>query len=352
MDHALVARIYEHLEADHVEKAVMSCLRIARQLNDYMNAAIFIRELYPNKNEVARVLYDDVSHLNEDTLKFIWQKSLDQWISLHTLDFDIVGKKQTADSSDDSPRFLMVSAGELEGELKQLEGAIADMTLPTGMHPVDTAMFMDSFTHSKAEIRLRIKALLTIKARIKSRCLNYAIRIERQILRQKKTQNFLVDVQSYVNNYFSARDENVYDKLQKASQLVTSTESEDAALLLTEIRRSLNAAANFFYPPLDHDEICSDGIKRKMGNDQYLNRLQEFIITKIKKSAARDLLAEELNYMISFIRRLNDIASKGVHGSVTLGEAKQGLIGLYFFLFNVCQQLEEADRGAAVTGEP
>ena len=32
-----------------------------------------------------------------------------------------------------------------------------------------------------------------------------------------------------------------------------------------------------------------------------------------------------------FVRRLNDVASKGVHTDVSHEEAKQGLIGLYMF---------------------
>jgi hypothetical protein len=35
------------------------------------------------------------------------------------------------------------------------------------------------------------------------------------------------------------------------------------------------------------------------------------------------------------------MASKDVHAPVTLAEAKQGLVGLYFFLFNVCQHLSQ-----------
>jgi len=45
---AALAEVYEHLNADDVENAVMSCLRIARSANDYLNAAVFLRELTSN----------------------------------------------------------------------------------------------------------------------------------------------------------------------------------------------------------------------------------------------------------------------------------------------------------------
>jgi hypothetical protein len=58
--------IYEHLEEDRVESAVMRCLRIARAAKDFFNAAIFLRELSPNKNEVMRTLYQEISPLNKE----------------------------------------------------------------------------------------------------------------------------------------------------------------------------------------------------------------------------------------------------------------------------------------------
>jgi hypothetical protein len=50
-------------------------------------------------------------------------------------------------------------------------------------------------------------------------------------------------------------------------------------------------------------------------------------------------LKAELEALGKFLERLNDLASKGVHASVALTEAKQGLVGWYFFLFNLSQNL-------------
>ncbi len=81
-----IARIYEHLEENHVEKAVMGCLRVARSAKDYLNAAIFLRELYPDKKEVVRALYDDTSHLSKEDRKFLYETSLDRWMEAHTVE--------------------------------------------------------------------------------------------------------------------------------------------------------------------------------------------------------------------------------------------------------------------------
>jgi hypothetical protein len=103
----------------------------------------------------------------------------------------------------------------------------------------------------------------------------------------------------------------------------------------------LKAAADHFYPAVPGNVMCADGIERTLGDEQYLNRLHEFVSRRLARSTSRDLLAGELEHLATFFRRLNDMASKGVHGPVTLAESKQGLVGLYFFLFNVCQHLSK-----------
>lgn len=335
-----LTKIYGHLEDDHVEKAVMGCLRVARSAKDYLNAAIFVRELYPDRNEVARVLFDDTVHLKDEARKFIWDSSLEHWLKVHTLNTGF----QTDDG--DQKNVLMIGAGEIDPELEQWDRSIRSMTLPSGLDPIDAASFLVRFTNERAQMERRVKALLTIKSRVKARCLNYAIQIERQLESQRKSQGFLDAVQNDVNNFFKVRAEDVYRKLQKAVQLSVSAESEDAALLLTEVRRALKAAADHFYPPVDGKTRCSDGVERALGDEQYMNRLQEFLATEFGHSAGNDLLKVELDHLASYMRRLNDVASKGVHAAVTFAEARQGLVGLYFFLFNINQRLTVKVSGA------
>jgi hypothetical protein len=334
---AVIARIYEHLENDDVEKAVMACLRASRHSKDYLNAAGFMRELHPDKDEVGRMIYDDTNHLTKDAQKFVWEKSLDRWLNTHDLGFSFENDAHLPKG--EQRTVLKVAAGEIEHELDQWEKSISDMTVPAGMAAFDTAAFTDRFLAEKAQMRLRIKALQTIKARLKTRCLNYAIQMERQLASQREAEGFLTTVQNEVNNYFKARSDEVFSKLQKAASLSASAELEDASLLLTEVRRTLKAAADHFYPPLDKPVTCSDGVQRILDDAKYMNRLHEFIAQSMSSSSATELLAAELEALSLFTRRLDKIASKGVHSSVTFAEARQGLVGLYFFLFNVTQHL-------------
>jgi len=333
---AAIERVYDHLENDHVDKAVMTCLRIARNLQDYLYAAAFLREMYPNKRECMRILYDDTSHLKKEAQKYIWEQSIEYWLDTHTFDFAL-----STDDDGEEKNVLAVAITEIDPDLEQWERSISDLAVPSGMGEYDTAAFTDQYANQKSQIRLRMKAMQTVKQRVKNRCLNYAIRIERQLQSQAKSQSFLAQVHTEVNNYFKAHSEDVYTKLQKAAQLVDSNDPEDCSLLLTQVRRAIKASADYFYPPTKDKVTRSDGVARVLDDEKYLNRLHEYLANTFDKSSSRDLLRSELEYLSVFARRLNDVASKGVHAEVSAEEAKQGMLGLYMFLYNTTSRLQQ-----------
>jgi hypothetical protein len=333
MDHlAVIERVYEHLESDRVESAVMACLRLARNLNDHLNAAVFLRELRSGRQHFKSTFYEDTAQLKEEVQKRLWEYSLELWLESRTMRFSLTDDKEM--------NVLDLGAGEIEAEIPRLEQAIQDMTLPAGLDSFDAAAFTDKFLRSKQNLRLRITALETIKATIKSRCLTYCISLERQLEAQNKTEVFLHQVQTEVNNYFKGQCEDVYIKLQRAAQLVTSENSEDGPLLLTEVRRSIKAIADYLYPASVEPVRCADGNTRKLDDEKYLNRLEEYVAREFPKGTANELLEAELRVLVAFVRRLNDIASKGVHVAVRPEEAKQGLVGLYMFLYNLIGRLQ------------
>ena len=100
MDYAAaIERVYEHLENDHVDKAVMACLRIARNLQDYLYVAVFLREMHPGPREVARVLCDDTSHLSEEARKYLFERSLEYFLDTRTLDYSLACNGEGEDRS-------------------------------------------------------------------------------------------------------------------------------------------------------------------------------------------------------------------------------------------------------------
>ena len=335
----LTQRIFDHIESGDVDKAVRVSLRLSRQIGDHMNTALFLRELLDDQHDLIDVLLDDTSHLKKEAQKFILEHSFERWLKCRTVEFSIPGN----DNDSEKDKVFAFSAGELLEEIRQLQQSIEHKRVPSNMGEYDAAAFTSRYDLYKIQMRLKISALVKIKERILNRCLNFAIGVERQHAAQQKTVSFLQTAQNEVQNYFKNRSVDVYEKLQKANQLVDSDSSEDMSLLLTEIRRAIKASADYFFPSETTPRLCFDGKERTLGDEQYLNRLHEYVQVNFLRSASSDLLRAELDYLLVFARRLNDISSKGVHANVTAAEAKQGFLGLYLFLFNVCQRLERVD---------
>jgi len=333
----LVTRIFDHVENGDVDKAVRASLRLSRHLNDHMSTALFLRDLVEDRVEVSRVLYEDVSHLKEEAFSYLMSQSAERWLDSRTLPF---GPNGATAVGDDTKRVLIVSVGDFPAELDQCEKSINDLALPASMGEYDSAAFTDRYQSIKSEFRLRIKSINIIKTRVLNKCLNFAIQMERQLAIQSTTKSYLEKMQNDVLNYFRSKSEDVYQKIHKANQLISSDSSEDLSLLLTQVRRALKSVADYFYPASESVVRCNDGIERKMGDEQYLNRLHEFVHVQFKRSTSTDLLRAELDHLLTFAKKLNDIASKGVHADVTLAEAQQGYLGLYMFLFNVIQRLD------------
>lgn len=330
----LINSIYEHVENGETDKAVFTSLRLSRSIGDVANTIMFLRELYPDKRQLNSAFYDEVNHLKKDAQEHIWNTTTEHWIAERTMGYSPI-------EGEPDKTVLALGVGEMQKELTYIEKKIADLSIPTGLGEYDAAAFTDRYNSTKSRLRLRMSAINTIMERIRTRCLNYASRLEKQIKSQEKPTQFLSEVQNVVNNYFSTHSDETYRKLQKASGLIDSTNIEDSALLLTSVRRAINAVADYFYPPVKGEVECSDGVERAMGNEQYLNRLHEYCSITFKQSVSNELLQSELDYFMVFARKLNDMASKGVHVEVSSSEAKQGLVGLYMFLFNVIQKIEK-----------
>jgi hypothetical protein len=177
--------------------------------------------------------------------------------------------------------------------------------------------------------------------RVRTRCLQYATRVESQLAAQVKTGNLISSIQQDVDNFYAARSEPVYQALAKSVQLAASGNSEDHSLSLVGVRRALKAVADYHHPAVEGSVVCHDGRSRLLGEEQYLNRLEEFCRCTFGQGKSGDLAKAELDLVGAFIRRINDIASKGTHAAVTSVEARQGVLGTYMFLSNLISKIQD-----------
>jgi hypothetical protein len=179
----LVKRIYEHVEAREIDKAVMVCLRLARAINDTFNVVVFLRELHPDVPQLKSAIFAETQHLNEAAREQISEVTLGRWIHERTF-------SHVPGSDDDEKSVLGMGAGDLLQEVEAMERSIEDLRLPPGLGEYDTAAFTDQHVRLKGEMRLKIRACNEVIERIRTRCLYYATRVEGQLKARPRRQNY------------------------------------------------------------------------------------------------------------------------------------------------------------------
>lgn len=129
------------------------------------------------------------------------------------------------------------------------------------------------------------------------------------------------------------------EKFMSAYERLSSRSEEDWSLALTATRRVIKAVADVLYPPTD---LEING--RKLGKEQYINRLWAFLDLHVPKGSDQDLTKAHINYLGSFIERLNKKASKGVHTKVKYKETVRTVLYTYLTLGDI---LEFAPMGVS-----
>jgi DNA uptake protein ComE-like DNA-binding protein len=122
------------------------------------------------------------------------------------------------------------------------------------------------------------------------------------------------------------------EKFMSAYEMLGSKSSEDWSLALTSCRRIIKAVSDELFPPSSEQR---DG--RKLGDEHYINRLWAFLDDNLEASSDKDLAKAHVNYLGSFLQRLNDKASKGVHSNVTYEEAVRAVLYTYLTLGDVLE---------------
>ena len=99
-------------------------------------------------------------------------------------------------------------------------------------------------------------------------------------------------------------------------------------------RRILKEVADNLYPSTD--EVIKIGKKEiKLGEEQYINRLIQYIDGKSNSKTYKNIVGSSLEDIGKKLDALNDAACKGTHADVTKFEAERYLIYTYLFLGDI-----------------
>lgn len=114
-----------------------------------------------------------------------------------------------------------------------------------------------------------------------------------------------------------------------------SDNDEDWANAVHTCRRIIKEVADVLYPPSDEPINISEGKKIKIGEDQYINRLIQYIESKSTSEKFSSIVGLHLKFIGERLDGVHEAANKGTHAEVTLEEAERYIIYTYLVIGDI-----------------
>lgn len=130
-------------------------------------------------------------------------------------------------------------------------------------------------------------------------------------------------------------DPEIAEQLMLAFKSVSSDSKEEWSHALTTCRRLLESLADKLYPASDL-KIGTRTFKQ----NQFVNRLWQFMNDAIESDSNRDLAQMHVNYLGSWLEKANKITNKGVHDEVSQLEATKAIFHIYLMLADLLDYLD------------
>jgi len=126
----------------------------------------------------------------------------------------------------------------------------------------------------------------------------------------------------------------ILEKLTSVYDNLGSENPEDWANAVHSCRRILVDLADVLYPPRD-EPIEIGGKPVKVGQEQYINRLVQFVASKTGSKTYRDVVGADLSNIGKRLDSINDAVCKGTHTEITKDEGARYIIHTYLLISDI-----------------
>ncbi len=135
-----------------------------------------------------------------------------------------------------------------------------------------------------------------------------------------------------IDSFVRAHCPRAAEQIVSIDERLRDNNTESLSVALTSCRRLLVTVADSIFPAQSNPWIDQKGKTRKVGKDEYKNRLLAFIETHLTGSSVASLLSTEIEHLAAKLDAVVTMASKGVHSVVSVEEARITVIETYIFL--------------------
>jgi len=179
-----------------------------------------------------------------------------------------------------------------------------------------------------------------ILARMSQRVHSFLSITEQQLAFGQINSDIFERNRQYVDSRLYVIAPGVLQQFQSAYRRVGENEPEARSHALTSCRRILKSLADHLYPSVDESVKCSDGIERKMGKEQYKNRLWWLVRENTQGHGSGEMVMGQIEDLCNRIDRVYELSCKGVHANPDRYEVDQCVIQTYLLVGDILRIVE------------
>lgn len=113
--------------------------------------------------------------------------------------------------------------------------------------------------------------------------------------------------------------------------------SESFSQALVSCRRILMSVADSIFPPQDEPYVDTKGRERKVGQEEYKNRLLAFLDKSMHSNGSMEVIETQIEHLAARLDAVYDKACKGTHAEVSDSETRLAIIHTYLFLAEIAK---------------
>lgn len=241
-------------------------------------------------------------------------------------------------------KYYLKSLPGIEAEVKAAEAGLSSVRMPAIDKPASnyiesgaTIQVMNSAQEHLIASKKAFASWTELLAAMRSSLHAYAADSSIALEFGDTAESIFEEARREVDVFVRAKCPGAAQQLVAISDRLRESKAESLSAALNSCRRLLLTVADSLFPAQDAEIVDSKGKKRKVGPDEYKNRLMAFIEKKISHTSDLSIVSSELEHLAARLDAVYEKACKGVHDTITLSEARLTVIHTYLFLSEVAK---------------
>ncbi|GGA40571.1 hypothetical protein [Paenibacillus physcomitrellae] len=170
---------------------------------------------------------------------------------------------------------------------------------------------------------------------VRSRLYQYVFNLNYELKFGEITEDIFTKKRIFVDTKLKDICPEAIRKFISVYENLKSDNDEDWANAVHTCRRIIKEVADVLYPPTDEPILLPGGKQLKIGGDQYINRLIQYIESKSTSEKFTSIVGSHLKFIGERLDGVHEAANKGTHAEVTLEEAERYIIYTYLVIGDI-----------------